>query len=215
MATNTGSRKYSKKESFNRILRILEGAPAATDQPETLMGDVLSEDSALSDIAELLAGSLPSQSGMTPPGMVEPYGGIWTWTGTCTMTNITADVFTKITGSFQNSALYNGVTCQPTQDRVLITGDGGNFEVTWQASILGSPDITYWIEPYNHGVGIPQAVARAKPYASGSAVSLSGHGFTYVTGTSQLIDLRVRPTATAWFILDAAQLTVRRVDPMS
>lgn len=61
--------RYSKKEAINRILRSLEGEPPASDAPETLVGDLLSEDEAVSDIAELLLGSLPNESGILPAGI--------------------------------------------------------------------------------------------------------------------------------------------------
>lgn len=61
--------QYSKKESVNRILRALEGTTEASNDPETLKGDVLAEDEALSHIAALMAGILPNQAGVLPPAI--------------------------------------------------------------------------------------------------------------------------------------------------
>lgn len=64
--------RYSREESINRILRSLEGVTIPSDAPETLSGEKLSVDEALSDLAELLEGSLPNQSGTIPSGITAP-----------------------------------------------------------------------------------------------------------------------------------------------
>lgn len=64
--------RYSSEEALNRILRSLEGVTIPSDAPETLSGEKLSIDEALSDIAELLEGSLPNQSGTIPSGITSP-----------------------------------------------------------------------------------------------------------------------------------------------
>jgi len=61
--------RYDKKEAINRILRSLEGEPIYSDAPNTLIGDVLSENEALSDIAEIMEGSLPGEAGIVPVGI--------------------------------------------------------------------------------------------------------------------------------------------------
>lgn len=60
---------YNKTEAANRILRSLEGHSHLSDAPDTLAGDVLSEDEALSDIAKLMDGILPGQAGVLPFGI--------------------------------------------------------------------------------------------------------------------------------------------------
>lgn len=62
-------RRYSAKEAFNRFLRSWQGE-SLNDEPETLPGQVLSENEALSDIAELFNNSLPSQT-LTLPQSVK------------------------------------------------------------------------------------------------------------------------------------------------
>lgn len=54
--------RYSKKEALLRILRIFQGNDPASDAPNTVQGELLSENEILSDIAELLASSLPSET---------------------------------------------------------------------------------------------------------------------------------------------------------
>ena len=64
--------RYDKTEATNRILRSLEGKEAGSDAPTTLTGDILSTEEALSDIAELMAGSLPGEGGIVPIGIAVP-----------------------------------------------------------------------------------------------------------------------------------------------
>lgn len=61
--------RYNITESLNRILRILENKPLPTDAPETVTGELTSWNDALSDIAELLADSLPNEHAIMPPAM--------------------------------------------------------------------------------------------------------------------------------------------------
>lgn len=62
-------RRYNKKESINRIRRSMLGEDVSNDAPDTLSGDVLSEDEGLSDIVELMAGSYPGGAGVVPVGL--------------------------------------------------------------------------------------------------------------------------------------------------
>lgn len=212
MATDTGNRRYSKKESLDRIRRILLGIAVASDEPDkTLQGQLLSEDESLSEIAEIMADSLPGYSFTLPEAIQNDYGEIYTWTGTSSIDGLSIDVYTKITGSFQNTAHYSNVTCTPLSSNMTLSKTGYYF-VSWSCSFQGSPDVIYWLEPYQDGVGIPQAVAKVKPSASGSSVNLAGSGIFDVTDTDEVIDLRVRPdTASAWFVPNSITLSVYRI----
>ena len=66
--------RYSSKESVNRILRSLFGGNITSDAPETLSGEVLSFDEALSDLAELLYDSLPNQTLTLPESVRNAMG---------------------------------------------------------------------------------------------------------------------------------------------
>lgn len=68
--------RYSLKESTNRILRLFQGKAVATDVPDTITGDVLSVDEAISDLAELLAGSLPNETASLPSAITVPVANI-------------------------------------------------------------------------------------------------------------------------------------------
>ena len=65
-------RKYSLKESANRILRLFQGKAPASNQPNQLTGKVLSSDEAMGDLAELMAGVLANESGTLPAGVAVP-----------------------------------------------------------------------------------------------------------------------------------------------
>src|SRR4030065_1356353 len=117
--------RYSVVEALNRWLRALEGKAVASDSDE-IPGEVLSENDAWSDIAELFEGSLPGETltlpasgldyataeemylGVSQDTVVSPYraeflnvyGGIYTWTGTAQLTGMSASSYTKITGAF-------------------------------------------------------------------------------------------------------------------
>ena len=55
---DTGDKKYSINEAVNRIYRVLKNSASPNDAPESLSGQVLSIDEALSKLAELFEGNL-------------------------------------------------------------------------------------------------------------------------------------------------------------
>lgn len=66
--------RYSAREALNRILRLFEGKAAPSDAPGSLSGEVLSEDGALSDLAELFAASLPNETLTVPTALDSAIG---------------------------------------------------------------------------------------------------------------------------------------------
>lgn len=58
--------RYSKKESINRFLRYWIGQAVPSDQPDSLSGEVLSEDEAWSDLVEAFGDSLPGETPTIP-----------------------------------------------------------------------------------------------------------------------------------------------------
>jgi hypothetical protein len=74
---------YNLRESANRLLRLLRGE--TPEEPAgSLTGEVLSENQAASDIAELVAGSLPGYSFVLPASIVSAIGTAGFATGTAT-----------------------------------------------------------------------------------------------------------------------------------
>ena len=54
--------RYAEDESMNRIVRIFQGKDPPSNDPNTLSGEVLSTNVALSDLVELLGGSMPNEA---------------------------------------------------------------------------------------------------------------------------------------------------------
>lgn len=202
------SDQYSSNESFERIKRALKGEVISSTDPGYYGQKAWNE--SLGEIAQLIEGTTPYL--YTPQ---DQYGEVWTWTGTVGLTALSSTAFTKITGTFQNYSDYLQTTPQPTQDRVLVTSHGEVFCIDWSFSFIGSPDLSYKIEPYYGGVGVPQAATSQTPIASGSAsiVNMASHGYQYVSGTNVAIDLRVLCSATGWMLPQQATLSIRRMGP--
>lgn len=55
---DTGVKRYSIKETLNRLFRILSGSIPPSDAPETLSGEIYSEDEILSRFVEMVGVSL-------------------------------------------------------------------------------------------------------------------------------------------------------------
>lgn len=206
--------KYSAREALNRIFRSFAGIDVPTDVPETLTGDILSEDSALSNMAELFEGSLPGYSGVIPPGInlvidsfVE-YGGIYTSiTGTSSVTLNTG--FQKVTGAFQANMVYSDhVTPDSVNGKITITKTGIYFVGT-QLSFSGTANATITCGVAMDGVVQNQLRVRRKLGASGDVGSASFAGIVQVTGTPVVLDLRARcDLTTKTFALETGQIWV-------
>ena len=59
---------------MNRILRDFQGEPVPQDAPGTVPGELLSENQALSDLTELLGGSLPNEAFAIPSAVADAIG---------------------------------------------------------------------------------------------------------------------------------------------
>ena len=60
--------RYSIIESWNKILRLFQGE-TVNELPETIVGEILSVNEALSDLTELLNDSLPGETFALPTAM--------------------------------------------------------------------------------------------------------------------------------------------------
>lgn len=99
--------RYSAVEALNRILRVLKGSTPPTDIPGQVDGELLSTNEAISDIAELLAGSLPGESLNIPGGTFS--GAIDTSSTITTTSTLTAeDIVANDSGSFDNLMIGTG-----------------------------------------------------------------------------------------------------------
>jgi hypothetical protein len=232
--------RYTKEESVNRIRNLLTGdAIVTSDTPNTLQGPVMNFEEALSDIAELCANSLPSETvGVIPSPFVatvaeihdqssnskamtpmshswaHEYGGIYTSTGT-TAIAYTQDTWTKVTGTFANYMQDSGgeVDCDWNDDRLMIYESGVYF-VTYQLSIwnYGATGNLLSGEVYVNGVSQPQTRAKVTMGASGTVHNFHGLGDIYVvSGTA--VDLRLMVSVSNTLRIDCAQLFVEKQIP--
>jgi len=120
-------RRYSIKESLNRILRTYKDTPIPSDQPETLSGEILSEDEALSDLAELFEGSLPGESLFVPDNMITRFGQIFAEATTGTSQSLSVGEWTIISGFTDNGLSSDGITPDYLNNRITINKAGTYF----------------------------------------------------------------------------------------
>ena len=66
--------RYSEKESMNRIVEIFKGNTVPSQEPDTLPGNISSENEALSDLTELLGDSLPGEALTLPTAIANAIG---------------------------------------------------------------------------------------------------------------------------------------------
>ena len=210
--------RYSLKESVNRILRSFSGVAIPTDAPETLSGDVLSVDGALSDLAELFEGSLPGKSGVIPSGIsleldeFAEYGGIYnSITGTHSVTLNTG--FQKVTGSFQANMIHSTNVAPNALESEIIINHIGTYFVGCQLSFSGTANGTITGGAAVNGVVQNQTLFRRKLGTAGDVGSASFSGLILITGTPTTLDFRARcDMTTKAFAIQAGQLWVYGIE---
>lgn len=74
--SDTGDKKYNITEALNRLYRALTGSVVSTDSPGTVPGQILSNDEAISKLAELAENNLAGETGQVPAGWTVPVAGI-------------------------------------------------------------------------------------------------------------------------------------------
>lgn len=117
-------RNYNITESLNRILRSFKGL-SQNDEPGTLAGEILSDNQAYSDLAELLNGSLPGEILLLPEALKDAIGSAgFAITGSASSSNL--DV---ITGT---SVVLDNVTA-------FVFGAGLLVQVSGTVAYLSAP----------------------------------------------------------------------------
>jgi hypothetical protein len=234
--------RYSKKEAWNRILRLFENKAVPDDYPNTISGVLLSEDEAISDLAELLADSLPSEDAILPPSLVastaeanalpadaintraltpashnwmHEYGGIYIVTGTVDQA-LLQNTWTKITGTFQNYTLDSGgeITCDWNDDRIIIN-EVGTYLVMYQLSLFTniSTAPTIMFEVFSSGSSQGQTRSQARFDVSGTCYVVSAFNPVSVPATGWPVDIRANPDVTGTVIRAmAGQLFVNKMN---
>jgi len=203
--------RYSKKESWNRILRRFQGKGVVGDTPGTVPGEILSEDEAWSDLAELFAGSLPNERVRTPWA---EYGEIYVASGTAELG--------MDENQWENIAIFTtagissaNVTPSPSGNYVNIN-DVGAYFVHYQASFYMDVEgrTLDWRAEWNM-TGQDQTRSRIYVGTSGTVHTVSAGGLVDVTANpsySTYVDLYAWcENATGTLHILDAQLSVWKV----
>lgn len=233
--------RYNLNESINRILRIYEGKAVATDEPHTMQGEILSIDEAVSDLAELLAGSLPDETlgvgvvfasvdeanaGSSNTVVLSPashswaheYGGIYISTGTNSspFNTLAANTWTKITGSFKGTMLDSGgeIYCHPAQDRVVVN-EVGTYFVSYHVDILNMGTATVFSGLIYSDTTERRATQSYASFGASGTVdgskALVGYGMVAVAASGTAISLYLNAVAATKYQIAAGQLTVQKM----
>jgi hypothetical protein len=206
--------RYSIKEALNRFFRLWSSDPPPSDIPNSLPGNLFSEDEAWSNIAELFAGSHPDVTFSIPTALANAiaaqqahrYGGIYVATGTATQALTTS--WQKITGSFQNNTVSSSyVTPEYEFDHLYIT-EAGVYFVEMQLSFSGIPNATYDCAVYKNGVRQEQIRFRQELSVSGSVSSASAHGIVNITGAAVALEIYAVSDGSNTFTIEAGQFTI-------
>jgi len=204
--------RYSIKEALNRFYRLWSGNTPPSDAPNSLPGEVFSEDEAWSNIAELFGGSLPGTTLSLPDAVADAiglnieYGEIYNnSTGTAVVSLSTS--WAKITGSFQgNTASSANVTPDYLNDRITINAVGVYF-VGVQASFSGGTSAVVEGAVYLGGIRQESIRFRRKLGTGGDVGSASAIGILIVTGTGVDIEFYARTdSGTPNFKLESGQV---------
>ena len=131
-------RRYSVKESLNRILLALLGTPMTDDTPDILvLRPVLSEDEAFSDLAELMQDSLPGETLFVPDAMSHRFGQIYAESVTGTSQSLITGTWTVVTDFSADGLSSDEITPDYANNRIVIT-QAGTYFVAFDLS-LSSP----------------------------------------------------------------------------
>ena len=229
--------RYYIKESLNRILRMFQGKEEPSESPNTLSGEILSHNQAFSDLAELLAGSLPNETAELPDSLtasvaqanaeaddtvaltplshtwIHEYGGIYIETGTA-QPSLTADVWTKITGAFQYYTEDSGgeILCDWNDDQIVIN-EVGTFLVSYQMSLgtVDGAEARLQLQVFSSGTAMGMTRSEIVFDNSGSCLSMSAFAPVSILVTGTPVDIRGRPDSTIVIAPMAGQLLVQRM----
>jgi hypothetical protein len=204
--------RYSIKEALNRFYRLWSGNTPPSDAPNSLPGEVFSEDEAWSNIAELFGGSLPGTTLSLPDAVADAiglnveYGEIYNnSTGTAVVSLSTS--WAKVTGSFQgNTQSSSNITPDYVNGRITINAVGVYF-VGVQASFSGGANAFVEGAVYLGGIRQEPIRFRRRLSSVGDVGSASAIGIVIVTGTGVDLEFYARTDAgTPNFKLESGQL---------
>lgn len=230
--------RYNFEIALNRLLRKMEGKPVTSDRQE-FPGEILNQENAMSDIAELWEGSLPGETLQIPAAglpfasvaeanagtasdvIISPeshtwaheYAGIYVHTGTVQQ-SFTANVWTKITGAFQNDMIDSGDVYGDWNDDRIIVNETGTYLVLWQLSLLscGDAGTLIGVQAYVSGTAAITTRSWVSSPVSGSYFQMNGLGVTSIGGYGFPVDLRLSPSTTQEYSVRAAELFIEKMN---
>jgi len=209
-----GYQRYSVKEALNRFYRLWSGNEPPSDAPDTLDGVIFSEDEAWSNIAELMAGSLPGVTASVPShvsitgtvGHVDEFGQVYLEGGDVpqcypTGTWTVMPIFT--TGSYSSALVDNDFA----NNRITLNS-AGYYRIAYAVSANATQDVTYIIRAAVNGTIQSQTGAIFNPLTvvNTGTYDIPGDGIIYATAVPSQVDLRMLATATGTFNVSAASL---------
>lgn len=206
--------RYSKKEAINRILRSFQASPILSDQPNSLSGEILSEDEAFSDLAELLQDSLPGETPFIPDAMSHRYGGIYSETATGTSQSLITGTWATLAGFTADGYSSDGITPDYANNRLILNKVGTYFcafNVSLEAP--AGTATTYHMEVSVDGVRQDRVSSKRGLGTSGAIVgSMGANGpiqVSSVPASGTYVDIQVlTQDANRVLHIHEAQLTV-------
>jgi len=212
--------RYSVKEALNRISRAFQSGNVVSDDTQgAVPGELLSENQAFSDLAEILNNSLPGETptvpdairasvaeaeagtndtkAVTPLGLAGGMGAIVStlvehghmWVSTGTATQALSTSWLKPTGVFTDNGISSSNVTPDFANDRISVLLPGTYLVAFQTSLVGAAGYTVKGAVYM-GAARQEGIMFAENMVSGTAASCSAVGTIATTGTNSIVDIR-------------------------
>lgn len=196
--------KYSTKEALNRLLRLLKGNPPSSDVPGEVTGEIVSESRAFSDIAELLARSLPGEYTALP---WSEYGGAY---------GISGSVLGLLDTNWEtipltNVGLSSSRVTPDTSNNQLTINDDGTYFVEYQVSYLMDVNRNLAFGIVSSDVGYEDQLKSRQSVVTGTYRSVSAGGFISASAGNQIKVEMYSENGTGTATILHTQLNARKV----
>ncbi len=185
---NMARQRYSAKEALNRLVRLFtSGEAPPSDAPDSLSGEILSEDEAYSDLAEVLANSLPTKTPTVPDAIrasvAEAEAGT-NDTKAVTPLGLAGAIDALVGANIEYGEIYNNATGTPV---VALSTSWAKVTGSFQGDTISSDDI---VPDYaNDRI----TINLAGVYFVGIQASFSGSNNAVIEGAAYLGGLRQEP----------------------
>ena len=123
--------------------------------------------------------------------------GMYLDSGAASQTLTTQNTWYQVTQFAANMASSSLFTPDHTNDRILVSGRTGLYEVGFQVSFSGTGNANYQLAAYYNGVALPAVKCERKLGAAGDVGSASAWGIVNIGTSGQYLTLYVRCTSAA------------------